>query len=598
MRKIVFRQQKSIPVILAAIFCVFLLLLGLSSVFSADDYWYSTFLNDGFIPWIKKMLYHYKTVNGRTFVHLCATIILRFDKWLFALVLIAAGLLAGFSLWRGPSRKRHLFMSFFTGGLLLIARPIMVEGVLWISGFCNYFIPTLLAVLLFRKTRWMILENSVTQKRFVGLIVLSFLCGATTEQIGLSAIALLSVLAFESWKEKHRKALRLCFIQIAFCVAGTATIFLSPATRNRLENETSAAIDQLVLKGLAAQGNLVLDCPSLVVLIALIPILIFLISPRYKKELLFAGVSVWTELCLVCVLIRDEKTIGFFYGGMLLGLFLLSGLCWITKRRDIGSLLFFACTTAVVMLFTQSSGYRSLLPMNLILLALACQIILEQKRITSKVFINRVMLVLVIFIAGKMIHDIPNYRENVRIDHLNQVYARIAETGGPLYYCMDYSESYTHSKAFSTGYFKGTYLESIGIDEPEHPMYFYSSKLPLVRINGHRAESPAIQDAKGNWFLPLRDVVEAMGGTLTWDKETETVFTLNEQKYSMSSADGAYKLKWSDAAGDHVVDIPQAQDRPYYAICLPVHVYKGIFGLQVDLSDRAIFVTASKEETP
>ena len=60
----------------------FLLLI---TVYSADDYWYSIFMDGSFKEWLELMRYHYETFNGRVLVHIAAQAILHFGNWFFAL---------------------------------------------------------------------------------------------------------------------------------------------------------------------------------------------------------------------------------------------------------------------------------------------------------------------------------------------------------------------------------------------------------------------------------------------------------------------------------------------------------------------------------
>lgn len=591
MSKLAVRRTEGISRILILVFGLSLLLLGLLTVYSADDYWYSTFLSDGLQPWIQKMVYHYTTVNGRTFVHLWATVILHFGRCFFALTLIATGLLTGFSLWSENIQMRSIFLALFLGGLVLTPRQIMVQGILWISGFCNYFIPTAMVAILFRSTHRMIVRNTFTLSTALGLTILSFLCGATTEQIGLSSCALLALLVLEAWSSGNIAAIKLGVVELAAVVAGVATIFLSPATQARMSRETAVPLKKLISKALVDQGQLVQGCTALVFLISLIPILLYFTYPQTKRTLPVLLCSIFTETCLMGLLFRGEKTMGICYGGVLLGLTLHAVFCWFNQSKEIGALLCFACSTVAAMLFTHSSGYRSLLPMEIILLALTCRLVLEQRIIKGPVFHRSILLFVAVFVAGHMFHDVPHYIENVKVDHLNHIYARIAETGNTLYYCMDYNEEYTHLKAYSTGYFATTYLESLSLEQSSSSIYFYSSQLPLVRVNGQRATSPAIQDDHGNWLLPLRDIVEGMGGSLSWDSDSGISIVLHGQQYYLYDKSNGREFLWYDSSGKHTLAFSQNQSHSHYSICLPVQVYTKLFNLNVRIGDRAIIVS-------
>ena len=48
------------------------------SLCSADDFWYSTFLDGGVAQFLELSRYHYEVFNGRVLVHLAAQVILHF----------------------------------------------------------------------------------------------------------------------------------------------------------------------------------------------------------------------------------------------------------------------------------------------------------------------------------------------------------------------------------------------------------------------------------------------------------------------------------------------------------------------------------------
>ena len=137
-----FSWSRGFLFLMIMISCVFLAILSMTTVYSSDDYWYSTFMDDGVSEYLNLMKEHYLTFNGRVFVHFIAQLILHsgnilftvFTITLFTLIPIAA---AGMDR-RTTADDIAITVLVFLIGILALPRAVMVNGVLWISGFCNY----------------------------------------------------------------------------------------------------------------------------------------------------------------------------------------------------------------------------------------------------------------------------------------------------------------------------------------------------------------------------------------------------------------------------------------------------------------------------
>ena len=78
------RAHRALWVPTAAVYLSAAFLLGIA-VYSADDYWYSTFMDGGLGEYLRLMRVHYEEMNGRMLVHAAAQLILHCGSWLFAL---------------------------------------------------------------------------------------------------------------------------------------------------------------------------------------------------------------------------------------------------------------------------------------------------------------------------------------------------------------------------------------------------------------------------------------------------------------------------------------------------------------------------------
>lgn len=214
--------------------------LMLITVYSSDDYWYSTFMDDGFAAYFDKMAYHYNEFNGRMLVHFIAQLILHCGNWLFALLgtalCLAVPCAASYS--AGLEKRSWVSAALLFGvGVLAMSHTMLTRSLLWISAFCNYVLPTAMisgaVVLMQRATRdrlhrWWMAPTC---------LACGFACGATTEQSGiifiLAALYYCAVCLFT-----NRGKLVYPLLCAATGALGVLTIFLSPATEKRFATET------------------------------------------------------------------------------------------------------------------------------------------------------------------------------------------------------------------------------------------------------------------------------------------------------------------------------------------------------------------------
>ena len=256
-------REKALLFLLIIICLALVAFLAGITVYSSDDYWYSTFMDGGVARYFGMMKEHYLTCNGRNLVHFFAQLILHFGNWLFVIFAVGIFLLIPLSVdkirsdcgltsrhanrgivslagaerdkmtsgWNRP--EFFMLFLFFAAGILLLPLPVMVNGILWISGFCNYVLPAGMAA-----AEIMIMKRFVARpmRHFfmsdIAVWIFAFLCGATTEQGGSVSVLICFFFLVTCIAENRRRILS-CMIAFFCGVLGLLTIFLSPATRSR-----------------------------------------------------------------------------------------------------------------------------------------------------------------------------------------------------------------------------------------------------------------------------------------------------------------------------------------------------------------------------
>lgn len=627
-----------------------LCLLALTTVYSADDFFYCTFFNGGLGGWFGKMTEHYLTFNGRMLVHVAATAILRAGNWLFAgtVLLCCVGIWYFSGLLLGRKGPERLSFLLFIAGILLMPRLIMVEGVLWISACCNYLLPTAMILCQLCAIRWA--EEEASRPAAAGGLALSFLCGATTEQSGLVACAagleaVLWALRFDCSRLKYGGACLLC------SVLGLSTILLSPGTHIRIRAETGRGLGVL-LSGLPAG----LAAAALVGGTAAAVVLLVLLRRWWRAEkkravgavliagpglALAAGLAVLKRkapaaLELLKRPFRAQAELSANCPAMLVllgALFLCLGVlyCRSTGRRSLSwaiAVLPPACLAGIALGVAPAVCYcLLLLGMSLtalafwlaehretgVLLGLAVISVAVMAATNSASY--RTMLPFYLFslcaLAGaaqtllgegrgiriaagalallalvRVGMWLPPCWENWRLDRRNQAGAEQARASGVLYYNVDYNLDYTHTKPFFSDYFLLSYLRSEDLSLNTCTVCFYSEDLPEVYVNGNRTRYPAALGADGGYMLAACYVLPWTGCECQWLDSGSTIVWDGVVYQSFRDGERGV-LSWTDGEGAaRRLSYPLIQG--YHEVYYPLSVYRDLWALDVVESESRI----------
>lgn len=559
------------------------------SLCSADDFWYSTFLDGGVAQFLELSRYHYEVFNGRVLVHLAAQVILHFGRWCFALFGLLCCLaipLAALKAAQRPRGQVPACLALFGAGVLALPRALLVEGLLWTSAFCNYALPTAMIVgellLLMRAARG---EKTRPGLLFACLLA-GFLCGATTEQSGFAAMAAAGLVGLLCLA-KNRRRLAYPAAALLGSAAGLLTVFLSPATYGRFFRETkAAALDSFfesLCAGLDAQSAMFGAGHGASLLLSLLFVLAALAvmhESGKRGEPLAAAV-----LSASAALLQP-----FLSGGVQIACYALLLFCllfWAValatySRHTEGFLLLLALVCVAVMLPTKSVSARVFLPAFLYALA-AGALLLSQQLSQAKPVLQAALPLAAVL--GAFFFRLPFFSgcwANCLTEAKNAEAVRQARDTGVLYYCLDYDMSCTYSRPFSDGFFYNTYLQSVGLSA-DIPSFFYGEGKPLVYVNGRRITSPALPDGEGGWMLPLRDIVEPMGADIEITDMGLVVRLPGRDIDITYLVKDEAQVTWRDAGGDlQTIAVPKPES--YFETLLGQRIYTEVFGLAVRMS--------------
>lgn len=486
---------------LTAVNAALLMILGYfawTTVFSSDDYWYSTFWDGGLRQYWELMVYHYQSFNGRMLVHMLAHIILHFGSW--AYVLVCCGLVALGALAVAEKGKGSLSFCVMLTGVLCMPRALFNQGLMWISASCNYLFPVILVCLLVRflekESRWAYL--------------LAFLCGAATEQIGMSAVVLCG--AYTLAAVLRRRDILPCAACTGLSLVGVLTIFLSPATRLRTGNNVKLdgleTIITLFRKNILREADVLTENSApLVIMIAVLVLAAWQFRRCGTKwPLIVASVG---ALGLISGTFGGDAAC---LWGWCMGFLALAVLGWmlVLDWERSGGLILAGLLSAASVLPTRSIEPRLLMPVYLCMLLALCGLLTREECKLNALAVPALVLTVVTVLPA-----VRGYWHNYQIDLQNRAYAREDRDKAFVRYCTDYDMDYTWAKADLDGYFREKYLESIGLPKTA-PIRFFSTTVPMETVFCENTElaSLAIRREDGTVIFPLREVIESLGGSL------------------------------------------------------------------------------------
>ena len=530
-------SAKNLNKIVAAVLIALMVLMLFALIFfcacttyTSDDYYYASFLNDGLGSFVRQNVEHYNVRNGRVLVHIAAEILLSAGFIVFVAVIVLALLLTMyfFARFQGLEKRKHVAVYFAVYTLWIFAFSYLVlkHSFFSVADACNYILPLLpisaLAYYLTEKTK----EN---KPRSVVVFVLAFLAAACTEQSGVLAVVI-AVLLLIFGRQKNVNVIRQGLPQILGIIAGYLTIFLSPATIERVGAEFSLSNIASGINQLASA--LVPPGFSLHLLIAFCVIIGLL--PLFKKSIskvLLSGIGCAILLSVLYFIVPDITlvTIGF----LVFCAFAITASVMLIRSgeyRRSGILILAGGASMLVTAFTSSSSIRVTVPFLLCLGAVTAYFAMEifyqpvrNMRRKSIVF-TAAVLVLAVFTAAVHSTAAKGHFNNYKIKRQNDSSILSAKHTGTLVY-KDYELFYCESDLFRSTVFDSAFCGNYGLQDVQIKYTygldkpFYGTKLPTIRFNGEL-------------YLPLRSVLESMGGSIRWLSDDYLIMTAGERTYT------------------------------------------------------------------
>lgn len=531
------KAKNIIPYILFLLALIPVLIVSRCTTLYGDDFIYATYFSDGFSEFISKTINHYNQMNGRALVHFILELILIFkDK--FFVVFIPLFLILTFYLYSKICQKeKAIELTTISLMLLMCLSPaILREGILWMAGYMNYVLPTLLAFL-----SLYLLKNDKTKPIY---LILAFICGATTEQGGAMAVSSMVIYIFASLIKKESIS-KKSFLLPLFAFLGYLTVVLSPATSGRTTLEATETVS--LIKRFENLFYIAFSKDGATWLFELTLLLISAKLYKREKAMSIAGfiamavsiVAYFYQAYIICGL---AVTLAFLYIGFSL---LFKGLYIEQVSIGLSGLL-----SAGMLLLSTTFGFRNLIPLYLTLICLSVNIFLSY---VPKDTYTKTIAALLVF-AISLICGLPTvkgYMNNRKI--VNQNISAVSNEDEGFYYNVDLIPEYSYNQFITDNFYRDAYRKIYDVNE-ETKIFLKGKDFTDLRINGVHLEYPMYTEDKKNFF-PLRDVIEAYGGELSYNIETkEIIIEINEKKVSYKRDE----MKFSDGT-DAVGHTPETR---------------------------------------
>ena len=555
----------------------------------ADDYFYGTFLQDGFDHFLAQNIEHYQTFNGRVQVHLVLQVVLRLGLPAYALACVAMLLLLPLlGRWAaGLERDTRLTVPLvFLLLFLLIGREVLREGLFWISACFNYLYPCLLVACAAALAR---LALRVRLPWFLLLCPAAFLCGATTEQCGVFAgLVLLARPLREVFRLRKPRLPTLLLPLFAF--GGYLTIFLSPATRSRMSSDAAATTVPIQMEQL---GRTLFGEGGVTLLVFVTLGLIFLAALRLPRFPKFGLLALPCALLLAAVRWAPGLSDRGFWSLLLLELFgmLLAAALYFSESYSCqGVLLAAGLGETAILVFTAISGPRVLLPMSLSLCLTGALLAAPMLSALPRGWRWALLTLCTAACVLVFLPTAQGYDRNGQVRDFNLEHIRQSRETHVLWYSMDYDPDYYHTPMFGDGFFWNYFFAFYDIDLTQTKVYLVSQELPPIYAGEQRITSPAYLQ-EGQLFFPVDQILPALGGSALW-VPPGTTYTLGDREIYYNGSDTL-----SDQDGNTWSAVGK-RTFGYYTVCFTEDIMEDCFGVDITFDPQRQAYIAQRKDAP
>ena len=530
----------------------------------SDDYWYGTFYDGGFKAFLQKMAEHYRTTNGRFYIHLIVPTVLLFDTKLFVFLSpVLLALLYGFGARALNDRLTtdRVLLSAALGIFCTLACDVQYlrMTLLWISAYFNYIFPVgvILLAALYQKRAY---AGRLTRAGRVWGGVFALLAGAATEQCAFLALAMLwgfAILSLCGEKKKARRPGRWTYPLLG--TLGFLTILAAPGSWARVDRGVGGGIlgflaPDVFPKRFYGAILYLVEYRSTVLLLAALFALAALVSlrdRRFPRALRGGFVLAAGQLVLGIFGLEHAACIWAVAGLLYISIVLL------TRRagRETGLLVLGALLTEFVPIITTLNSERTAFPGIVSLIVAALSLLMRLPPERGRRTDAALACVLTAVCVAAAVPTLRGYAASKKVVDRNLAAIEESRTTGVCYFDIDIDPDYRFSMPFEGDYFYDTFRGYYHFADTTR-LVFTSDKWQLGTISDGIMAShfPTLQNADGLLF-PSDYTFKAIGGSGGWYiKDQLYEIELDGKKYRITEAgrvsellpDGSEKLLGTD----------------------------------------------------
>lgn len=469
-----------------AIYCCYNLCSQITLVY-IDDIMYADWTQKGLKYFIDSNLWHMEYFNGRTFIHLCLQFVLMFKEHLYPILMVIFLSFIFYNFFKLYYPKSSATSKLTATGIgimlfLSISAVYLTSTLLWMSAGFNYIFPFFLVSFTYSKLQ----QHKNNEKISILLIILIFLCGATTEQFGLMMVGFIVLTIIEDFIILKRNDTFInVFTSISKIYApylfasflGFVSLFLVPGATIRFGQLTiynqdvqetfdfAKMVEEMTTHGhtlFGAHANLI------------IPFMFFMIVGMCAlcKNTILSKKYIFTIPVAIVSLIL--QLLGFYFPAIIIGITTCIILCAMfffnDKTREIGKLFICGFGSFVAMFFVCAGGTRTTVPfiisMIIIEIALLYEMFKAKKHIKLSVIAIVILLLFTYFNYTPVFYAYKDKKPYC--EYLYKEFSNAKTTG---IITVDFDEglgNLTHTEI------KGRYLLPTDITTFEQTVFYYS----------------------------------------------------------------------------------------------------------------------------
>lgn len=542
----------------------------------SGDYKYATFFRNGLSGFVRNTIDHYKSTNGRWFVHILIPIVLLADTKLFAFLspLFTAGIfLLGLRMLNRDMRKAPWLLAAGLGLLSLLGSEVQYlrMSLYWIAAYFNYAFPLIFPL---GVVAAMDRGRPFSPWAFAGISVCAFFAGAGTEQCGLISL----ILIWGFWLLRLRgnredlndaspspesavpsKARRNPWLLLPLLTsAGYLTILLAPGSRARVSRGIDGGIFSVldpevflsrffdVMHYLCGFWFWNLLFTGLCLIVGLL-CLTSRDLPRHLLSGLPAGI-----LAVTLAVAGWEPALAVFT--VLYTLYLAVTFLFFPRYQATGLLLLGAGASVMMLTITTLYYARTFFPCLILCLIAAWSLLFRLLDQCPLVPGAVACCLLAAVCVARYVPIYQGYAKNHQVVVRNLQAVEESRSTGELTLCIDMDPDYRFNMFYEGSYFLTHFLKYYRLPSDIHITFTSEEwKVSKVHINGQESTFPSLEK-DGKLLLPIEFVFQSAGGTCVYDWSNSTyditwqnaAYILYENGKLMEYSNGCGYLKDED----------------------------------------------------